>query len=163
MRLARRCNEVERIKILNTLAERFNVVLYTDKESNDALKNVTMRPWVDYWAEMPKVFYLSKINLNISSRSIESAIPQRVWDIMAVGGFVLTNYQPEIEDYFTIGKDLEVYHNLEELQEKVAYYLKHDKERIRIAMNGYKKVRYAHNYQARLKKAIDYILRSEKK
>ncbi len=157
MRLARRCNEIERVTILNKLAEKHDVVLYTDKESNDMLKNVKMRPWVDYWAEMPKVFYLSKINLNITSRSIESAIPQRVWDIMAVGGFVLTNYQPEIEDYFEIGKDLEVYHNLDELQEKVEYYLKHEKKRIQIAINGYKKVREKHNYMVRLEQALKFI------
>ena len=159
MKLVRHCNEIERIKILNTLAKTYNVVLYSDKIPNGVLNNVIIRPWVDYWTEMPKVFYLSKINLNITSRSIESGIPQRVWDIMAVGGFVLTNYQPELEDYFEIGKDLEVYHDLEELQRKTEYYLKHEDERIRISINGYKKVCKEHNYQKRLKQVIDYIFK----
>jgi spore maturation protein CgeB len=106
---------------------------------------------------MPKAFYLSKINLNITSRSIESGVPQRVWDILSVGGFCLTNYQPELEDYFEIGKDLDVYHNLEELDEKIAYYLKHDEERVRIAINGYKKMRKYHTTTERLKKALAYI------
>ena len=106
---------------------------------------------------MPKVFYLSKINLNITSRSIESGVPQRVWDILAVGGFCLTNYQPELEDYFEIGKDLEVYHNTEELVEKVDYYLKHEEQRVRIAMNGYQKVKNCHTYYNRWNVIIDKI------
>lgn len=139
------------------LAKEHEVTLYSDDSPKDMLRNVKVKPWVDYWSEMPKVFHLSKINLNITSRSIESGIPQRIWDILAVGGFCLTNYQPEIEDYFVVGKDLDVYHDLDELQEKVKYYLKHEDKRIRIAMNGYKKVKKEHTYEARLKMLLKEI------
>lgn len=157
MKLVRRCNEIERIEILDVLASKYKTVLYTSDAPQNVLDNVIIRPWVDYWSEMPKVFYLSKINLNITSRSIESGVPQRVWDILAVGGFCLTNYQPELEDYFEIGKDLEVYHNTEELVEKVDYYLKHEEQRVRIAMNGYQKVKNCHTYYNRWNVIIDKI------
>lgn len=157
MRLVRKCNEVERVKILETLQNKFPIVLYSDDSAKEVLKNVTVKPWLEYGREMPKVFYLSKINLNITSRSIESGIPLRVWDIMAVGGFCLTNYQPELEEYFEIGKDLEVYHNLKELEDKIAYYLKHEDERIRIAINGYKKVREKHSLKGRMLDVLAYI------
>lgn len=150
MKIAGRCNEVERVAILNKLAERYKVTLYSDDSPKDMLRNVRIKPWVDYWTEMPKVFHLSKINLNITSRSIETGIPQRIWDIMAVGGFCLTNYQEEIEDHFVVGRDLEVYHDMDELMDKVGYYLKHEDKRIRIAMNGYKLVREKHQYRMRL-------------
>ena len=77
---------------------------------------------------------------------------------MAVGGFCLTNYQPELEEYFEIGKDLEVYHNLEELEEKVEYYLSHEEERLRIAINGYKKVREKHSYEKRVTPVLEDVL-----
>ena len=157
MRLARKCNEIERVTILTYLSRSHQVCLYTDDSSACDLPNVLIRPWVDYWGEMPKVFYVSKINLNITSRSIESGIPQRVWDIMAVGGFCLTNYQPEIEDFFEIGKDLEVYYDLDDLEKKVAYYLKHEKQRIRIAINGYQKVRKYHTLTNRIEEILKYI------
>ncbi len=162
MILGRRCNEVERVKILNRLAEEFDVVLYTDDSPKTMLQNVNIRPWADYGQVMPKIFYLSKINLNITSRNIESGIPQRVWDVMSVGGFCLTNYQPELEDYFVIGEDLEVYHDLDELVEKVRFYLANDDKRVRIAINGYKKVREYHNTKERLKKMIEYIFPDER-
>lgn len=145
-KLARQMNMIERTAVLNRLAEKYQVVLYTDDDKLESLPKVIRRPGVSYMEEMPKVFYCSKINLNITSRSIESGIPQRVFDIMAVGGFVLTNYQKELEEYFEIGKDLEVFHSLEELEQKVEYYLKHEEARVRIAINGYKKVRNHFSY-----------------
>lgn len=157
IKLARKCNEYERIAVLNEVAQRFEMVLYTTNAERKDLKNVIIRPRINYLLEMPKVFYLSKINLNISSRSIETGIPQRVWDIMAVGGFCLTNYQTEIEDYFEIGTDIEVYHNLQELIEKIDYYLKHEEARVRIAMNGYKKVRRLHSYEQRMSEVLEWI------
>lgn len=155
MKFAGRCNEVERVEILNKLAEKYKVTLYSDDSPKDMLRNVRIKPWVDYWTEMPKVFHLSKINLNITSRSIETGIPQRIWDVMAVGGFCLTNYQEEIENHFVVGRDLEVYHDIDELVDKVGYYLKHEDKRIRIAMNGYKLVREKHQYRMRLEKLLN--------
>lgn len=154
LKIARRCNEIGRVAILGKLAQKYNVVLYSDGTVTEDIAKVEIRPWVDYWKEMPKVFKLSKINLNITSRSIESGISQRVWDIMAAGGFCLTNYQPEIEEYFEIGKEIEVYHDLEELEQKVAYYLTHEEERIRIAQNGFEKVHREHNYAIRLQEIL---------
>lgn len=157
MRLVRKCNEAERIRILETLGKKYAITVYSDQSAKDMLKNIKVGPWLEYGTEMPKVFYLSRINLNITSRSIESGIPLRIWDILAVGGFCLTNYQPELEDYFEIGKDLEVYHDLKELEEKIAYYLEHEDERLRIAVNGYKKVRDGHNLKIRMRKVLDLV------
>lgn len=157
MHFVRKCNEIERVKILNKLAEHHELVLYSDESPKKMLNNVEIRPWADYLAVMPKVFYLSRINLNITSRSIESGIPQRVWDILSVGGFCLTNYQPELEEHFVIGRDLEVYHDLDELVQKIDYYLEHEDERLRISINGYQAVRNKHDSKERLKVALNYI------
>lgn len=137
------------------------MVLYANEAAKEVLKDVEVRPWLDYGKEMPKAFYLSKINLNITSGSIESGIPQRVWDILAVGGFCMTNYQPELEEYFEISKDLEVWHDSPELEEKIRYYLAHEEQRIRIALNGYQKVRKYHSLQTRLEGMLQNIFNEE--
>lgn len=161
MKLVRKCNEVERVRILRYVQDKFSVILYADDSAKEVLKDVTVKPWLNYGRDMPKVFYLSKINLNITSRSIESGIPQRVWDILAVGGFCLTNYQPELEEYFEIGKDLEVWHDLPELEEKMRYYLAHEEQRIRIAINGYQKVRKYHSLPTRLEGMLQKIFNED--
>ncbi len=154
--LAKHLNEIERKFVINKLAERFDVKVYGSKKNyNDLNPNVRFGDYVDYNLEMPKVFFLSKINLNISSRSIESGIPQRVWDILAVSGFCLTNWQPELEDFFKIGKDLEVFRDIDELIDKASYYLKHDDKRTKIRLNGHNKIEKHHTYQKRMKPILE--------
>lgn len=109
---------------------------------------------VDYQTQMPLVFAGSKINLNISLRSIHSGIPLRVLDIMACGGFVLTNWQPEIAQYFKEGIEVATYSSLEECMEKVAYYLEHEEERRQIAASGRNKVREAFSYRIGLNRLL---------
>ena len=109
---------------------------------------------VDYHRQMPFIFAGSKINLNISLRSIHSGIPLRVLDIMACGGFVLTNRQPEIGEYFEEGKEIAVFHSLEECIEKIDYYLRHEQERQQVAAAGQKKVQDIFSYRNGIEKLI---------
>lgn len=105
---------------------------------------------VDYHQQMPLVFSGSKINLNLSLRSIRSGIPLRVLDIMACGGFVLTNFQPEIAEYFREGEEIAIFRSLDECLEKIQYYLQNDKEREAVAAAGKRKVRDAFSYRSGL-------------
>ncbi len=106
---------------------------------------------------MPKVFQASKINLNITMRAIETGLSLRIWDILGCGGFLLTNYQAEIPDFFEIGRDLETYESMDELVEKVRYYLSHEEERVEIAINGYEKMAAHHTYEIRLAQMIKVL------
>ena len=99
---------------------------------------------------MPLVFAGSRINLNISLRSIHSGIPLRVLDIMACGGFVLSNRQPEIAEYFGEGVEIATFASMEECMDKVHYYLAHEEERRRIAEAGQRKVQAAFSYESGL-------------
>lgn len=76
---------------------------------------------------------------------------------MGCGGFVLTNYQPEIEEYFDIGKDIETFTSIEELKDKCRYYLTHEHERLSIAINGYKKIRDSFTYEHQLNEILSIV------
>ena len=104
----------------------------------------------DYLTEAPQVYNRSKINLNLTLKTIKTGIPLRVWDILGAGGFCLTNYQAELPLYFENGKDLVYFESRDDLLKKVEYYLAHDEERMEIARNGQKKVRKLHGYSNRL-------------
>ena len=147
---------VERERTLNRLAKHFHVTLYTRSDTS-ALSNVHCRGGVNTLTEMPKVFQASKINLNMTMRPIETGLSLRVWDILGCGGFLLTNYQAEIPDYFEVGKDLETYESMEELEAKVQYYLTHEEERTEIAINGYEKTAKHHTYEIRLAQMIKIL------
>lgn len=137
----------ERERVLNVLGSRFDVNLYSGSLLPSSLQGlrISEKGFADYEKEMPYIFHNSKINLNITSKTIESGIPLRVFDILSCGGFCLTNYQPEIAEFFVDGEDLVMYSGMEDLIMKVAYYLEHEDERQQIAINGYKKLKKNHN------------------
>lgn len=141
--------ETERIKTLNKLAKHFNVSLYTRSDCS-MLENVHIYNGISTLTEMPKAFHLSKINLNMTIPPIQTGLPLRIFDILGCGGFLITNYQQELSEYFEIGVDLETYTSLDELIDKCAYYLNHDDERKQIAINGYRKVQTYHTYEKRI-------------
>ena len=81
-------------------------------------------------------------------------------DILACEGFLLTNWQPEIEEYFVNGKELVTYDTFEDLVKKAEYYLKHPQERRMIAKAGKKKVEALFSYHNALG---DILIKSEMK
>lgn len=140
---------LEREKTLNTLAKHFKVDLYTGSDTS-TLTGVCTHGTIESLIAMPKVFHLSKINLNMTVKSIQSGLPLRIFDIMGCGGFCMTNYQAELPEYFEIGRDLEAYSSMEELVDKCSFYLEHDDIRKEIARNGYEKVKQHHTYPHRI-------------
>jgi len=60
-------------------------------------------------------------------------------EIALTKSFVLAEYVPGLENLFRFGKEIEVFHDKDELLQKVKYYLANDDERERIAKRGYKR------------------------
>lgn len=139
----------ERTEYLNTLAAAFPVSLFSTS-GKDLCPGVSHKGTVHYTTEMPFVFSHSKINLNLSLRSITSGIPLRALDIMGCGGFLLSNYQPELDDYFSNGFEYVYFESVEDLLTKSEYYLSHPKERAEIAANGLHRVATDFSYEHQL-------------
>lgn len=155
--LTRKLAEMDRITLLNALAEHYQVHLYSN-DSSPHLVNVLTHRSADYYTETGKVFYCSRINLNITLPSIETGIPQRIFDIMGNGGFVMTNYQEEIDDLFKTGYDIETFRTTEELLDKTDYYLSHEDARLRLSLNGYKTVRDNHTHAHRINEILRIVM-----
>lgn len=151
--LGMQASETERVRVLNELGSLFPVSVYT-RSTTSLLNNVTCKGGVTTHTQMPMVFNCSRINLNITIKPIQSGLSLRVWDILGCGGFLLSNYQSEIPEYFKIGTDLDCYESIADLKRKVAFYLKHDDLRQEIAHNGYKKVKAMHTYEVRIASII---------
>lgn len=147
--IARKMAEYERVRILNELAKNFSVTLYDSDDDTSSLVGVTCKPNVQYEEECPKVYFSSKINLNMTLRSIETGLPLRVFDIMGVGGFLMSNYQKEFEELFVPEKEVVLYSSMDELIDKTRFYLTHERERLIIAMNGYKRTLAEHTMKHR--------------
>lgn len=150
----RKLTSLERIQLLNAVSEQFNLKLFT-RDPHAAISNTVNQGPVDYYMEMPYIFHDSKINLNISLRSIQSGIPLRCMDIMSCGGFLLTNYQNDFLMHFTPDEDFVYYEDQEDLLRKIDFYLSHDEKRRAIAANGHEKTRQNHSFQVILSSIFD--------
>lgn len=144
--LCRKITSMERKRLLTAIAERFPLKLFTLNKKN-TIPNVQNMGIADYETEMPYIFANSKINLNITLKSIQSGIPLRAMDIMGSGGFLLTNYQADFIDSFVPDVDFVYFSDLEDLLCKIEYYLSHDQDRKEIAQNGYQKVLENYSYK----------------
>lgn len=125
----------ERIVLLQLLSQHYHVHIYSS-EQLAMLNQAIYRGTADYLTEMPKIFRLSKININPTLRSIHSGIPLRALDIMGSGGFLLSNYQPELAEYFQPNIDVVMYESIEDALCKADYYLTHEEERKKIIQNA---------------------------
>ncbi|WP_318708955.1 CgeB family protein [Candidatus Acetatifactor stercoripullorum] len=152
----------ERVHVLNKLAEHYEVIFYTNDENTEQLSDrVKVKPGMTYDV-LSHIYRRSKINLNMTLHCIETGVPQRVLDVMAAGGFMLSNYQEELEEMFVPGEEIVLYHNEEELMEYVAYYLAHDEERERIAQKGREKVLQKYDFKGALAKVFQYVNQEER-
>ncbi len=146
--------EQERLRYLKALSEHFNVDLYTGSDTY-SMPLIHNRGFAKTNTEMPIIFHQSKINLNLTAKSIRSGLSLRIFDVLGCEGFLITNYQAELPEHFNIGEDLEAYTSLDDLMGKCEYYLLHDKERREIAHNGFEKVKKYHTYDIRLTQMLE--------
>lgn len=140
---------MERVDTFKYLSEKFEVDIYTASDTKEIpkLKN---HGTIMTHTKMPIVFNKSTINLNPTSKPIRSGIPLRIFDLLACEGFVLCNYQSDLLNEFLPGEELDIYSSIEELEEKIRYYLSHTDVCREIAHNGYEKVSKRHTYPLRL-------------
>lgn len=143
----------ERELVLKGIGSRYPLTLYTGSKLSKELQQLKIKNmgYADYETEMPHIFRNSKININITAKTIETGVPLRVFDILSCGGFCLTNYQQEIVELFEDGEDLVTYSDMDDLINKVAYYLENEEERKRIAFHGYQTLIRNHSLIDRIK------------
>ena len=80
----------------------------------------------------------SKINLNFVVNN--SGCSDRVYKILAAGGFLLSEDWPGREHDFVDGQDLVIFCGLNDLNRKIHFYLEHENKRMVIAGQGMKSV-----------------------
>ncbi len=148
----------ERVHIINTLADIYNMSFFTfDKDLSQLNDKVIIHPGAKYDYEVSKIYNKSRINLNITLHSIETGACQRVFDVMGAGGFLISNYQKELTELFEEDNEIVLFRNEKELLEKINYYLNHEDERKLIAMRGQRKVLRMHDFSNGLERVLQCV------
>ncbi len=107
-----------------------------------------------YLEELPGVYFHSQINVNVFHVQCVNSTNPRIYDVLAAGGFLLTEYRPMIEEEFTIGQHLDCFHTPEELRDKTEYYLYHKDKREEMARAGQEFVLHHATYRHRIEEMM---------
>ena len=78
-------------------------------------------------------------------------------DIMASGGFLLSNYQKELEEFFIPDHDFVYFEDEKDLLDKLHFYLAHDTQRNQIASSGFQKMKENFSYEIQIKKMLSFL------
>lgn len=154
--LCRKITSNERLALLKLASEAFPLKLYTHQPS-DQLPHAEFMGPVDYYSTMPLVFRHSRINLNITLKSIRTGVPLRCMDIMGSGGFLLTNFQSDLLDLFVPDEDFVFYESETDFIDKIRYYLSHEASRQQIIANCSGKMAEAHTFVHRVHSILDVL------
>lgn len=149
-------------KICKNFGNKYKIKLFGQKIKRvenyyDILKSFHTNKRV-FFEDFKKVCLGSKIILDIPSDQAlkeEGALSQKIFMITGCGGFLLTHYIKGIEEFFEIGKEIEVFKNEEEIYKKIEYYIKNEDKRKEIAERGNRKTLNEHLYKNRLKKIFE--------
>ncbi len=150
--VAGRSTAEKRVELLNSLD---NPVVFGDEHWPETGVRAEIHPPVDPYRTAPFIFNASAVNLNISSTQLHTSVNQRVFDVPVSGGFLLTDWKETLADLFDEKTELAVYHSIEEMQDKVRYYLKHESERQALASRAASRVRNEHVLPLRIRNMLE--------
>lgn len=102
--------------------------------------------YIDNYDDEGTAYRSCKIAINLSHFAYSRYSSDRMYRILGSGAFCLTHHFPDIELDLKTNKDLVVWHNINDLVNKINKYLVMDKERETIALNGCFNVRTSHTW-----------------
>jgi spore maturation protein CgeB len=111
---------------------------------------------IDYRHELASIYRGIAININSTSCQMITAVNQRVFDIPACGGFVISDNQSDLNELFS-SDEIVTYETMEELLEKVTYYKQHPDESHGISQKAFNRVINEHTYAHRLSVILGHV------
>ena len=86
----------------------------------------------------------------------------RTFEVMAAGGFLLTEDIPTLHELFEDGKHLVTYRDADDMVEKARYYIDNPREREKIAAAGQEAVLRGHTYTHRIREMLGILSPADK-
>ncbi len=146
-------NTLRELSFFEQILNKFQVTSFFKPQKENESKFIS-------FSKLVRLYNISKINLNLAESSANEKILQikgRNFEIPMCGGLILTKYIPELTEYYDIGEEIICYENLNDLINKINYFLKHEEEREDVAKRGYERSIKEHTYEKRFKTIFNEI------
>ncbi len=114
-----------------------------------------------------KVYNCGKINLNLHSSTFHQDVNPngdfvnpRTFEIAACGGFQLVDERSELPHLFKPGEEIITFKDIEDLKNKIDYYLENKEEREAIAAKSRIKAVSEHSFERRLEEMLVHVFQN---
>ena len=118
--------------------------------------------------ESVKIYSSAQILVNLHSSPFDKGISSagdfvnpRTFEVAGCGGFQLTDYRRELPELFEPGKEIILFHDMDELQSQITYYLSHQQQRRQVSQRAQARVYAQHTYRHRAQQMLRIIEESE--
>jgi len=153
----------ERNKILEEAAKRVKIDFWGYAIDNldgnsPILKNYHGECW---GIDLYDILSSSKITLtkHIASVASNYANNMRLYEATGCGTLLLVDKKDNLGEIFEIGKEVVAYENVDDLVDKIKYYLEHEEEREKIVKAGQERTFREHTYEVRMKELVSILER----
>lgn len=133
------------------------LVIFGDSGWQHLVPQASWKGPVNYGEPLSRVYEGSRINLNATSLQMQTAVNQRVFDVPAAGGFLITDAQEDVFEHFAPDTEVVTYACAEELVEKVDYYSRNERARHAVIDGARKRVLNGHTYTHRLQNLLNVM------
>lgn len=138
--------------------EKFNSVISGDENWYRLLpKYFRIIPERWYYETLCDFYNESRINFNMTSLQMKNSVNQRVFDVPACQQVLLTDYKDQLNEVFDCNKDIIVYHDVNEIESLLDFYLARESICQKMAENSYLKVLNGHTYTYRIKQMTEIM------
>lgn len=124
------------------------------------LAGLDHRGEADWRTDLPKAINGTLVNVNVSKIMFPTGLGPRVLEVLACGGFLLSNRNPLLASLFRDGHDLVFYDDLDDLERKARHYLARPEEARRIGAQGRQAVLARHTLLHRARRIVE-VLRAD--
>ncbi len=107
---------------------------------------------LNYYGDLPGFYPACAVTLNCTSRQMKGAVNQRVFDVPACGGFVLTDGQEQLSELFEPGREVTIFESPEEIGEMLPRLLADGALRDRVSAAARRRILAEHTYEHRLRR-----------
>ena len=133
----------------------FNLHVHGDPGWEDSLNGrAVIRKELNYYDDLPLFYNVCDVNFNATSLQMKGAVNQRIFDVPACGGFLLTDYRPQVDALFRLEEEIVCYKGVDDISELAGYYLRHPEKRERVARKARNRIMKNHTYVHRLEELI---------
>ncbi len=122
------------------------------------LPRVRLGPWLENGEELAQLYRSSTVNLNLTIPQLRTAVPMRVFDVLAAGGAVLSDWRADLDRLFEPGVEVQVARSVPEMVDLAAWLLRHPRAARQSARAGRKRVLAEHTFRHRMQQLVRHMI-----